>query len=66
MSSFVLNVITSDYIRTLSSNFFVMMLRMKCYRAAMGDVTSVMKSFPWGKTVWISYGKRAFSLLHVC
>ena len=31
-----------------------------CYRAAMGDVTSVMKLLPWGKTVRVSYGKRAF------
>ena len=31
----------------------------------MRDVTTVMKSLPWGKTVWIFYGKEAFSLLHV-
>ena len=37
-----------------------------CYRAATRDVTSIVKSLPWGKTVWASYGKRAFSLLHVC
>ena len=35
-------------------------------RAATRDVKSVMKSLPWGKTVWDSYGKRAFSLLYVC
>ena len=36
-------------------------------RAATRDVTSVMKiRLPWGKTIWASYGKGAFSLLHVC
>ena len=37
-----------------------------CYRAATHDVTSVMKSLPWGKTVSLSYEKGAFSSLYVC
>ena len=28
-------------------------------RTVTRDVTSVMKSLPWGKTAWASYGKRA-------
>ena len=35
-------------------------------RAEMCDITSVMKSLPWGKTLRASYGKKAFLLLHVC
>ena len=33
------------------------------YRSAPCDITDVIKSLPWGKTVWVSYGKRAF---HCC
>ena len=66
-SMVTINRLTRDEIMTRKQERFMrteIKLALGKNRAATHDVTSVMKSLPWGKTVRASYGKRAFSSLY--